>query len=41
MKNSFSNLPEIELLIKENYIIRVHSGFNPETLKSLLKAIED
>lgn len=40
LKNSFSNLSEIELLIKENYTIKVHSGFNPETLKRLIKVIE-
>jgi hypothetical protein len=40
IKKDFLNEPELELVIKENYSIKVHSGFNPETLKKLIKVIE-
>jgi hypothetical protein len=41
LKNYFLKSDDIELVIRGQYKIRVHSNFNPETLKRLIKAIED
>ena len=40
LENDFSKPDEIELVIKGHYRIIVQSGFNPETLKRIIKAIE-
>lgn len=39
--NQFLITDEIELVIKDQYKIKVHSSFNPETLKKILSAFED
>ena len=40
IEKDFSSLSEIELIIKEQYKIKVQSNFDPETLKKLIKTIE-
>lgn len=41
LKNDFLKCDDFELIIKDQYKIKIHSGFNPETLKRLIKLIED
>ena len=41
VKNNFLKSDDLELVIKDQYKIKIHSGFNPETLKRLIKLIKD
>ena len=41
LKNGYFKSDDIELVIKDQYKIKVHSDFNPAALKRLIKAIED
>ena len=40
LKNDFSVNGQIELIIKDKYKINIHSGFDQNTLKSLMETIE-
>ena len=39
LRKDFPNPACLELVIKENYTIKIHSDFNPDTLKKLIETI--